>query len=159
MTSWLMLRLGGALEFGDIELFHLQHGLHGLGMAEQFGYFRGDDLPGQSELVFDPAALAAGRIRGELGPIIVNLLLGIAPHDEGDGFGEFENGATVQGRELLAVEFEGDGENGAFRDGTVSGSAKLFEAAGIFEHRDVEIHGLVGVGIEPQKRCDARIVF
>ena len=50
LTEWFgsvagRLGLGGAFEFGDIELFHLEHGLHGLRMLDEIGQARGYDLP------------------------------------------------------------------------------------------------------------------
>jgi hypothetical protein len=51
------LRLGGAFELGDVEFFHLKHGLHGLRVLDEVGQASGYDLPGQTELVLQPAAL------------------------------------------------------------------------------------------------------
>src|SRR6476469_9651605 len=55
-----------SLQFGDIDLHHLQHCIgHSLGLfaVRVGGHLRQDlrhDLPGQSELVFQPAALLRG---------------------------------------------------------------------------------------------------
>ena len=72
---------------------------------------RGNDLPGDAELVFEPAALTLLASSGdELRPVVVDFLLVVAAYDEGDGFGKVEHRAAVECDELLAVEFEGDGE-------------------------------------------------
>jgi len=84
-------------------------------MFDEFGQARGNDLPGEAELILEPAALDLGATDGELRPVVVDLLLVVTAHDEGDGFGELECWATVECGELLAVEFEGDGEDGALR--------------------------------------------
>jgi hypothetical protein len=55
----------GAFQFGDVEFFHLEHGLQRFRVPEQFGKAGGDDLPGEAELVFEPAALAFAAAGGE----------------------------------------------------------------------------------------------
>src|SRR6202040_1333827 len=71
--SWSGLWLfgvGGLLQGIAVDLGHLQHGLHGafgplrILVAQQLAKNRGDDLPGEAELVLQPAAAiraAAGR--------------------------------------------------------------------------------------------------
>jgi hypothetical protein len=73
----------GALEFGDIKFFHRHHGLHDFGVFDELGEGRGDDLPGNPELVFEPAALDLGAAAGEFGPVVIDLLLVVAAYDEG----------------------------------------------------------------------------
>src|SRR5665213_2624646 len=108
------LRLRGALEFGDVELFHLHHGLHRFRVLDEVGEPCGYDLPGEAELVLEPAALAfAAAVGGEPGPVFVYLLLRVAADGERDGLGELEVWATVECCKFLSIEFEGDGENAA----------------------------------------------
>src|SRR3989442_15124389 len=58
------LAVVGSLEGGKVDLTHLKHGLHGparlrrVRIMEQLEHGDGDDLPGQAEFVFEPAALA-----------------------------------------------------------------------------------------------------
>ena len=122
--------LGGAFQFADVELFHLEHGANGPGMFEEIGKARGNDLPGEAKLVFEPAALAlAAAFGGEPGPVVIDFLLGVATHDEGDGFVEFEQRAAVERGELLAIEFEFNREDAAFGAGAFFGCGQLIEAA------------------------------
>lgn len=55
----------GAFQFGDVEFFHLEHGLQRFRVPEQFRETRRDDLPGEAEFVFEPAALAFAAAGGE----------------------------------------------------------------------------------------------
>src|SRR4051812_33474724 len=82
--------VGGAPDLGDVDAAHLQHGLggalrpSGVGIVEQAHELGGDDLPGDIELVLEPAALALLAAVGEPGPVVVGLLL-VGAHDlEGD---------------------------------------------------------------------------
>src|ERR1700722_17292457 len=99
--------LGRGVEGGDVELGHLHHGLHGPGVLEQGGELGGYDLPGEAEPVLEPAALALAAAGGGFGPVGIDLLLGVAADDEGDGLGELEGGPAVERGEALAVELEG----------------------------------------------------
>ena len=81
----------------EVELLHLHEGLHharGFGAVRVRQHLRdrgGKHLPGQAELVLEPAAgtfLAA--LLGQRGPVIVELLLGLAGNLEGDRFVELE---------------------------------------------------------------------
>jgi hypothetical protein len=74
--------LGGAFEFGDIELGHAHHGLHGAGVAEELGDVVRDDLPAEAELVLAPAAGDLFAALGEAGPVAVDLGLIGAVDDE-----------------------------------------------------------------------------
>ena len=96
---------------------------------------------------------------GELRPVVVDLLLGVAADDEGDCFGEFEDGAAVERGELLAVELEGDGEDFGGRVGSSRAVVDNFEAAGVFEYGEVKVDGFFGVRVEPEEGRDAGIVF
>src|SRR5437762_2630747 len=65
----------GLLERANIELLHRQHRLHdprgffGVRIAEQLGQHGRNDLPGQSELVLEPAAFHLAAPRGEFAPV------------------------------------------------------------------------------------------
>jgi hypothetical protein len=61
----------------------------------------GDDLPGQSELIRQPAALLLPTAFGKLFPQGIHFLLGLTVHEEGDGRREFEMRAAVQGKEFM----------------------------------------------------------
>src|SRR4026208_2056923 len=79
------------LQLGNVDLGHLQHGLHDalrlcrVGVAHELHQRYRDDLPGQPVFVGEPAALlrcAAGR---ELVPEFVDFGLGCAVDEERDG--------------------------------------------------------------------------
>src|SRR5258707_5209715 len=78
------------LEFFDIDLGHLQHGLHGafrslrILVAQQLAENGGDDLPGEAELVLQPAAAIRAATGGEFLPKFVHFLLGFAIYEELD---------------------------------------------------------------------------
>src|SRR4051812_39279432 len=112
-----------SLQLGDIELLHLQHRFHRpvgfppVRIAQQLDHPRRHHLPGQPELVLDPATLLRLGITtlAELVPVVVHLFL-VSTHDlKRDRFGELELGAAIQSGERLSVELELDGENLARR--------------------------------------------
>ena len=72
----------GSFKLCDVELLHLHHGLHRLWMFDEFGQARGNDLPSEAELVFEPAALNLAAAGSELRPVIVDFLLRVAAHNE-----------------------------------------------------------------------------
>ena len=83
-------RLAGrrALQLGDVELHHLQHRLADplrlfpIRVRHERGKHLGHDLPGEPISILEPAALF-GRSSLEQGiPVAVDLLLGVAAHDE-----------------------------------------------------------------------------
>ena len=144
------------LERGDVELLHGHHGAHACGVADQLEDVRGDDLPTEAELVRQPAAgdfLAA--VGGELGPVVVDLGLGFAADDEGEGFGELVGGAAVEEGDLLAFDLEVEGEQGT-GDGVGIGfvGAELVELAAVGEEGEVEAGGGFGVVVEPEEGSD-----
>jgi len=53
-------------------------------------------LPGDAESILKPAATAFAAAGGEVCPVIVDLLLGVATDDEGDRFIELEEWAAVE---------------------------------------------------------------
>ena len=60
--EWRPSRFRGGLELSDVEFLHRQHarddalGRRGVRVVHEFGQSRGDDLPGESEPVAQPAA-------------------------------------------------------------------------------------------------------
>lgn len=149
-----------ALQAGKVNLVHLKHGLHdslrffAIFVAQHFAQSRGNDLPGQTKSVFQPAAttlLSAGR---ELGPQLVDFFLRLAGHEERYGFGEFELWTAVEGHEFLSLKLERcthDLAGGARRSFWITTDPANL---GIFENGGIEIHGLLGVIVEPQERGD-----
>lgn len=114
----------GTLEFFTVDLDHGHHRLHGFGgfglvwVGDQVDEEFGIDLPGDTEVVGDPAAgdgLAAGC--DEFGPVVIDLLLGVAEDGDGDSLGEGELRATVEGGEFAAIEREFDGHDAAGFEG------------------------------------------
>jgi hypothetical protein len=121
--------LRGAFKLRDVDLYHLQHGLHCSGMLDEIGQPRGHDLPRQSELVLEPAALNLAAAGGELRPVFVNVLLRVAPHDKRNRFGKFVIGATVEGGKFLATKLEGNGEDAALGPVVVIDREQLVKTA------------------------------
>jgi amino acid efflux transporter len=113
------------LKLRDVELAHLEHGLHGpaglvaVRVTEQFAEHGRDDLPGQAVAVLEPTALAGlTAAREELLPVVVDLLLGLHADEQRDRLGEGELRAAVEHHELAAGQLEGAGEYRARRHGT-----------------------------------------
>jgi hypothetical protein len=52
------------------------------GFLDEVGQARGHNLPGESELVLEPAALTLAPSGSQLLPVVVHLLLRIAPHEK-----------------------------------------------------------------------------
>ena len=75
----------------------------------------GHDLPGQAELVLQPAALAVLAAVAELVPVVVDLVLVGAADLERDRLVEGELRAAVDDGERLPVELEAHGEHRAGR--------------------------------------------
>src|SRR6185436_272774 len=110
----------------------------------------GNDLPGETELVFEPAALALlSTVRGQLRPEVVDLLLCLTVDEERDGFRELELGPGVQRHELLALELERAGHQRSGFSGTSLGVPARAEDLRVLEDRGVELHRLFGVVVKP----------
>lgn len=111
-------------------------------------------MPGEAKLVFEPAALTFRAAFGEFLLEFVHFFLSFAIHEERNRFGEFEERATVENHEFLAMEFEGGGQD--FSGGAGSSCRKAVDIANlaIFENGDVEIHGFFCVVVEPEKWRD-----
>src|SRR3954468_2632711 len=154
--------VGGAAQRRDVDLAHLQHRLHGAaaalvaGRAQQLVHALGPDLPGQAEAVLEPPARALLPAVAELLPVVVDLGLVGALDLEGHRLAEGELGAAVDADKALAVQLPFDGHDGArlARPGLVVVVGR--DDAGVREDRDVELGRLLGLGVVPQARDDAR---
>src|SRR5574341_736663 len=116
---WRSLRLLsaviGALERIDVELLHLEEGvgdardLLGVLVEHHVDERSGNDLPGETESVLQPAAgTFLSTLGGELAPEIIDLFLRLAGNLEGDRLVESELRAAVERDEFLPLELEGD---------------------------------------------------
>src|SRR6185436_3782956 len=85
--------------------------LRAVATTEQATKRFGDDLPRQAVFVLEPAATTGCAVRGELVPVVIDLLLRLAPHEERDGLVEHERRAGIQGHELLPLQLELDGHH------------------------------------------------
>src|SRR5437762_4254366 len=88
-------------------------------------------------------------------PVVIDFLLGVAADDEGYRFVEFELRTAVDCGELLAIEFEFDGEDAALWAGTFFGCAQLVKTARVLKYVEVELDGFFGIAVEPEKGRDA----
>ena len=120
------------LQVVNHDLVHLHHSLHDrtrfdrVGITHQFAEGFGDDLPGQAELIFEPAAAAFGAAFGKLFPQFVDFGLRVAADEERDGFIELVHGAGIQRDEFLAEHLECGGYHLAVDARDVQGFS-LFE--------------------------------
>src|SRR5262245_46357339 len=96
-----LFSLTGSLQIADDDLVHFEHGFHysfrlqRIGVSHHLSQDGGDNLPGQTVFVFQPAASAFLSVLRKLLPKFVHFLLGLAVHNKGYGFREFECRATV----------------------------------------------------------------
>src|SRR5690606_9961602 len=142
----LLSRVHGGFQCGDVDLLHLQHGLHGpvgarpVGIAEQARQRARNDLPGDAEAVLQPTALAGLPALDEPPPVVVDLLLIGAVDVQRDGLVELELGPAVEGVERHSADLEGHA------------GARLarWRAA---EDLGVEARGFLRLAVEPQERC------
>src|SRR5262245_53169616 len=115
--AWLLSLRSCRLEHGDVELAHLQHRSHGalalfgIGVLQQFRQCGRHQLPGKSEFVLQPTAMAFGPPVRELAPEVIDILLSVAQDLERYGLGELEEGAAVKGEKLEALDLEGNGHD------------------------------------------------
>src|SRR5262245_45663818 len=147
----------GPLETGDVELDHLQYGLHdplrfgGIGIREQFGKHGRDDLPGHAVAVLEPAALLDLAILRKGSPEPIDLGLIRALDLERDGVGVLETPAAVERHEALARERELHHEHAAGLAGDAVHDVLLHAVdARIPQQRDIEIRRLFGLAVEPE---------
>src|SRR5690606_22414348 len=78
----------GLLKLPDVELAHLQHGLHGglrlllVFRLQQVAQDARDDLPREANLVLEPATWAGFALLGKLCPEFIDLLLRVTVDKE-----------------------------------------------------------------------------
>lgn len=151
-----ILSLRCFLQFCDVNLLHLHHGGHGLGVLDELRQVDGDDLPGEAEAVLEPAALYRRAAFDELVVVVIDIGLRVAADDEGEGLVEGVVRAAVDGRHGESVESESDGERLGAAAAEV-GREVFRQHLGVGEDGDVEGNGLLGAGVEPEEGRDARI--
>src|SRR6266699_500017 len=148
------------LQCCNVDLGHLHHRmhdalrLHGILVLQQFDHHARNDLPGQTELVLEPAALPRRAARGELRPQVVHFFLRVAVHDQGNGFGEFEFRTAVERGELLAFDLEAADQDRSGGPGSRLAVSRHAQDLRVLEDRDIVIHRLLGVAVEPEERRD-----
>ena len=113
-----------------------------------------DDLPGDAELVDEPAALHFLPARGQLAPVVVHLGLRLAGDEQRDRLGELERRAAVQQHQLLPVQREGRRHQAALRAGAGVAVARGADDLRVLEHGRVEIRRVLGLVVERQKCRD-----
>src|SRR5262249_44492129 len=119
----------------------------------------GQDLPGEAELVLQPAAAAFRSAFCQLAPEVIDVLLRVAQNLERDRLGELEERSAVEGEKLQAVDLKSDGHD---RSGVLavdilslpSIAADLSQLC-VGKDRNVVVGCHFGLGIEPQARRDA----
>jgi hypothetical protein len=158
----------GTLQRIDIELLHFHHSLIGalrlfrVGIRNDFLQCLRNDLPRDAEFVLHPSALLFSWVASFLEPvpIVVDFSLVITVDLEGYSGAEFVLRSAVQGRERLAIQFEGD-----YHDGAGLLAVSLFSCIGVvldvgdlsvFEDGRVEISCFFGLAVEPETWCDLR---
>src|ERR1043166_467841 len=152
----------GALQGGDVEFLRLKNGIHDttrfgcVGALQQLRHDGGNHLPGEAELVFEPAALLRVRVaaRAQFAPVIIDLLLFVANDLERDGLIESKLRTAVQRDEVRAERVELDGQNAAF--GLVVDFKTLFSIArdvadfAVPKNGGIKFGGFFGLIVEPQ---------
>src|SRR5215472_10569391 len=109
-ASWLLISFPQSC---DIDLLHLQHGLHhalrlrGVLILHHLAQRRRDDLPGKPVLVLQPAASFLLPTLGELLPQLIDFPLRFAIHEERYGRRERKVRPSIQGHELLSFKLKG----------------------------------------------------
>src|SRR5207249_12130182 len=90
VPSTTSLTLVSRLQSPNIELLHRQEGLGEArdlvlcAAPQHFVHLHGNDLPREPILILQPAALLGFGDRGEFLPVVIDLVLCLAVHDEGD---------------------------------------------------------------------------
>jgi amino acid efflux transporter len=151
----------GPLQRRNVELLHLEHGLHrspGLllvGIAQQPRQRARHDLPGQPEAVLQPAAPAGFASVGRQAiPVVVHLILRLDVDVQGYRVRERMRRTAVDGHKPLAGELEGPADDGATRQRRPLAGAHHVADLGVREDLGVEAHRLLEVVVEPQERRD-----
>src|SRR5439155_20008481 len=164
-----LLALGvRVLQFLDVELAHLEHGLDGLlriavlRIADHLAQRRGHDLPRQTPAILQPAAgsrLAAAG--GELVPEVVDLLLRLAVHEHREALAEAEGRPAVHGHERLPIELETRVQHLALGDRALRIALHDADDPRVRDYGGVELDRLLGPVLERDERRDLarRLVF
>src|SRR5262249_4027918 len=90
----------------------------------------------------------------QLVPVVVDFLLRVAIDYERDRLGEFELRPAVESGVGLALDLEGRRHDGAFGQRHAVSIAGNRAHLRILEYRDVELRGLFGLVVKPEKRRD-----
>src|SRR5262249_30524535 len=126
-----------------------------VGNAQQLGEHRRNDLPGQPELVLEPAAALDFRAsRGELFPIGIHLRLRLAIDHKRYCFRELEMRAAIEGDKRLTLKLKLDRHYRAGGPGPGVVVPGHLDNLRIRKNRSVESGRLFRLMIEPQERGD-----
>src|SRR5262245_2437030 len=168
-VTWSLGGVRSALQLSDVELLHLEHGSHRslrpprVGVADEFQQPGGDDLPREAEPVLQPPALALlPAVGGERVPEVVDLILGVAAHEERERLGELVVRPAVQRDQAKSLELERHDHRGPRLAGpglAVAGDLHDLRlargrAGPALEDVEVQRGGLLGLVVEPQVRGD-----
>src|SRR6185369_10196280 len=131
----------GSSELSNFGLHHRKHGFHptlhlpGIPSTVRLGESSRDNLPGETEGVFDPTALRGLRsCLHELVPVFIHFILIRAVHVERDPLREAEVRTSVVAHEGLTTNDELGGA-----DGTVLARAGDVAYFGVRKRRGVEL--------------------
>jgi hypothetical protein len=150
----------GLFQGGDVDLVHFHHRVHDarcfrfIGIGQHIAENDRVDLLGESEFVFEPAALPGrSAIGGKFLPEIIDLILGLAVDRERDRFSELELRSAVERHELDSVErkfhcHDRSRRSTGFLGGFFAITRDLPDLR-ILENADVEFSCLLRFRIEP----------
>src|SRR5262245_47372534 len=145
----------GSLELSHVELHHRHHGIHhglhlpGIRITDQLGESSRDNLPGETEGVFDPTACRGRRsCLHELVPVFIHFILIITVHVERAPLREAEVRTSVVAHEELTTDDELGGA-----DGTVLARARDVAYFGVRKRRGVELDRRFELVVEHEERC------
>lgn len=150
------------LKSRGVDLDHPNHRAHGsgrgLGVADQVDQAFGVDLPGDAEVVGDPAA-GHGRGAGgdEFVPELVNFLLGVADDGDGDALAEAKLRATVERDERAIAQSELDCHDRAGLEREIGAEVGVVGDTGdlrVEEDAGVEAGSVLGLVVECQECGD-----
>src|SRR5262245_49744492 len=156
LTGRARLRLVvGSLELRHLELHHRHHGFHhsfhlpGVPITDQLGESSRDNLPGETEGVFDPTAFRGVRsCLHELVPVFIHFILIRAVHVERDPLREAEVRTSVVAHEELTTNDELGGA-----DGTILARAGDVAYFGVRKRRGVELDRSFELVVEHKEGC------
>lgn len=144
----------GSLELRHVEFHHRHHGFHhclhlpGVPITGQFSESSRDNLPGETEGVFDPTACRGRRsCLHELVPVFIHFSLIRAVHVERDPLREAEVRTPVVAHEELTTNDELGGA-----DGTVLARAGDVAYFGVWKRRGVELDRRFELVVEHEER-------